>query len=170
MEQRRFKLAWSTGREETFLEAGVPCTGPTASLAPLPHTRREKLTGPREAAGGSEQADHRTGPEGRPCCEGVGWGGIRAPRPGRDPCPRASQWPGSGRRQRVPAAGGERPGMGGHRAEMQGPFPTSGHFQIHPASKPEAFRTTGSFFKNKKHSSPSLRKKIHIQNWKSLPP
>lgn len=73
MEQRRFKLAWSTGREETFLEAGVPCTGPTASLAPLPHTRWEKLTGPREAAGGSEQATgqaQKAGPAVR------GWGGV----------------------------------------------------------------------------------------------
>lgn len=144
---------------------------PSAQGLPLPWhpspTPSGKTNWPQgEAAGGASRPSRQAQRAG-PAVAG-GWGGcvcvIRVPCPERDPCPMASQWPGSGRRQGNPAAGDG--GPGGHRAETQGPFPTSGHFQIHPASQPEAFRITGSFFKNKKHSSPSLRKNIHIQNLK----
>ena len=143
-------LPEAQGGRKCFWRQVSLCPGPATPLAPLPHTRRGKQTGHR----GRRQGE-RAGRPDRPRGQASRWQGaggfvcvIRVPCPERDPCPMASQWPGSGRRQGNPAAGDE--GPGGHRAVTQGPFPTSGHFQIHPASKPEAFRITGSFFENKK--------------------
>ena len=126
VEQRRFKLAWSTGREETFLEAGAPCLGPAAPLAPLPYTRQPAKTSRKEKqpegkqtspqVGGGERCEQAND---RPRGRAPWWGRHQSPAPQTGP--QSHGLPGAWlrRRQGTLAVGEEGPGAA--RQKRRGP-------------------------------------------------